>query len=130
MVGCNMPILKNPRHERFAQLRASGKSGSDAYRTIMGRDVKNADVHAAQLTSQPGVRERIEELKAESSAKCSLSREAYIKSLVEMYDAKPSEASMDNPRLRCVDYARRKTCRSPAEGGKVEFERQLEHKLA
>jgi hypothetical protein len=53
-----MPILKNPRHERFAQLRASGKSGSDAYRTIMGRDAKNADVHAAQLTSQPGVRER------------------------------------------------------------------------
>jgi hypothetical protein len=102
MVGCNMPILKNPRHERFAQLRVSGKSGSDAYRTIMGRDVKNADVHAAQLTSQPGVRERIEELKAEASAKCSLSREAYVKSLVEMYDAKPSEASMDNPRCDVV----------------------------
>ena len=97
-----MPILKNPRHERFAQLRASGKSGSDAYRTIMGRDVKNADVHAAQLTSQPRVRERIDELKAEASAKCSLSREGYIKSLVEMYDAKPGEASMDNPRCDVV----------------------------
>ena len=97
-----MPILKNPRHERFAQLRASGKSGSDAYRTIIGREVKNADVHAAQLTSQPTVRERIEELKAESSAKCSLTREAYIKSLVEMYEAKPSDASMDNPRCDVV----------------------------
>jgi hypothetical protein len=49
-----------------------------------------------------GVRERIEELKAEASAKCSLSREAYIKSLVEMYEAKPSEASMDNSRCDVV----------------------------
>ena len=47
---------------------------------------------------RPGVRERIEELKAESSARCSLSREAYIRSLVEMYEAKPCDASMDNPR--------------------------------
>jgi hypothetical protein len=97
-----MPILKNPRHERFAQLRASGNSGSDAYRTIMGRDVKNADVHAAQLTSQPGVRERIGELKTEAADKSSLFREAYIKSLVEMYEARPSEASMDNPRCDVV----------------------------
>ena len=49
-----------------------------------------------------GVRERIEELKAEAADKCSLSREAYIKSLVEMYEAKPSEASMDNPRCDVV----------------------------
>jgi hypothetical protein len=97
-----MPTLKNSRHERFAQLRASGKSGSEAYRIIIGKDARNADVHADQLASQPGVRERIEELKAESSAKCSLSREAYIKSLVEMYHAKPSEASMDNPRCDIV----------------------------
>jgi len=26
-----MPVLKNPRHERFAQLLASGKSGTAAY---------------------------------------------------------------------------------------------------
>ena len=50
----------------------------------------------------PGVRGRIEELKREAADKCSLSREAYIKSLVEMYDAKPLEASMDNPRCDVV----------------------------
>ena len=79
--------------------------GNQAPRPIarsLGRDVKNADVHAAQLTSQPRVRERIEELKAESAAKCSLSREAYVRSLTEMYEAKPSEASMDNPRCDVV----------------------------
>jgi hypothetical protein len=94
--------LQHARHERFAQLRASGKSGSEAYRTIIGKDARNADVHADQLASRPEVRERIEELKAEASAKCSLSREAYIKSLVERYEAKPSEASMDNPRCDVV----------------------------
>jgi hypothetical protein len=26
-----MPVLKNPRHERFAQLLASGKTAKDAY---------------------------------------------------------------------------------------------------
>ena len=58
-----MPSLANPRHERFAQLRAGGTSGSEAYRTIMGPSAKNADVRAAELMNKPGVRERIEELK-------------------------------------------------------------------
>ena len=97
-----MPILENPRHERFAQLRASGKTGSDSYRAIAGKDARYADVRADQLMKMSGVRERIEELKAEAADKCSLSREAYIKSLVEMYEAKPSEASMDNPRCDVV----------------------------
>jgi hypothetical protein len=74
-----MPILENPRHERFAQLRASGKTGSDSYRAIAGKDARYADVRADQLMKMPGVRERIEELKAEASAKCSLSREAYMR---------------------------------------------------
>jgi hypothetical protein len=31
-IGCDaMPMLKNPRHERFAQLLASGKNATDAY---------------------------------------------------------------------------------------------------
>jgi hypothetical protein len=54
--------------------------------------------------NKPGVRERIEELEAEAAAKCSLSREASIQSLVEMYLAKPSEASMDNPRCDVVVF--------------------------
>ena len=83
-------------------LRASGKTGSDSYRAIAGKDARYADVRADQLMKMPGVRERIEELKTEAGEKCSLSREAYIKSLVEMYEAKPSEASMDNPRCDVV----------------------------
>ena len=47
---------------------------------------------------KPTIAERIAELKAKAADKCSLSRESYIRSLVDMYEAKPGEASMDNPR--------------------------------
>ena len=64
----------------------------------------------------------------EAADKCSLSREAYIKSLVEMYEVKPSEASMDNPRCDVVVMrpeaggwgvggAQRGTCMSPLRVG-------------
>jgi hypothetical protein len=93
-----MASLKNVRHEKFAQCVASGLSGADAYRQAAEYSGKQADGNAANWMKRPGVRERIEELKAESSARCSLSREAYIRSLVEIYEAKPSDSSMDNPR--------------------------------
>jgi hypothetical protein len=92
-----MPNLKNPKHERFAQLRASGKSGSEAYRAIMGKGARNADVHADEWTRMLGVRERIEELQAETARKCSLTREQFLESLVAMYQGKPGEATLDNP---------------------------------
>jgi len=38
-----MPILKNSRHERFAQLCASGKKGSAAYREVVNAKAKNPD---------------------------------------------------------------------------------------
>ena len=93
-----MASLKNVRHEKFAQCVASGLSGADAYRQAAEYSGKQADGNAANWMKRPGVRERVEELKAESSARCALSREAYIRSLVEMYEAKPGDASVDNPR--------------------------------
>ena len=93
-----MASLKNVRHEKFAQCVASGSSGADAYRQAAEYSGKQADGNAANWMKRPGVRQRIEELKAESAARCSLSREAHIRSLVEMYEAKPGDASMDNPR--------------------------------
>ena len=97
-------FLKNVRHEKFAQCVASGLSGADAYRQAAEYSGKQADGNAANWMKRPGVRERIEELKAESSARCSLSREAYIRSLVEMYEAKPGDASMDNPRCDVLKH--------------------------
>lgn len=91
-----MPMLKNSRHERFAQLCASGKKGSAAYREVVNAKAKNPDVNADQLLNQPGVRERIEELKAASAQRCSMTREQFLESLVAMYRGKPGQATLDN----------------------------------
>jgi hypothetical protein len=111
---CNRNIKRHQRSFSFkATTRVSAesistesstraKTGSDSYRAIAGKDARYADVRADQLMKTPGVRERIEELKTEAADKCSLSREAYIRSLVEMYEVKPSDASMDNPRCDVV----------------------------
>jgi len=78
----------------------AGNQAPEAYRTIIGKDAKdacNADVHADQLTSRPGVRERIEELKAASAQRCSMTREQFLESLVAMYQGQPGKAALDNP---------------------------------
>jgi hypothetical protein len=98
-----VPVLANGRYERFAQIVANGKrTPTGAYREIAGEKAKDADANACRWMRKPGVRERIEELKADAAERCSLSREKYVQSLVEMYKAKPSDASMDNPRCDVV----------------------------
>jgi len=61
-----MPILRNPRHERFAQLRAGGARPSDAYRSL-GYSKEGAAQSAAKLSKRADVRERIDEILAESA---------------------------------------------------------------
>ena len=94
-----MPVLANARYERFAQIVANGKlTPTAAYRETLGADARDPDVNSCRWMKKPPIAERIAELKANAADKCSLSREAYIRSLEEMYDAKPCDASLDNPR--------------------------------
>ena len=94
-----MPVLANARYERFAQIVADGKlTPTAAYRETLGADARDPDVNSCRWMKKPPIAERIAELKAKAADKCSLSREAYIRSLEEMYDAKPCDASLDNPR--------------------------------
>ena len=78
-----MPALGNPRHELFAQAVASGKSASEAYRQS-GATGKNADVHAARLIVNDGIRKRVAELKAAQSQKSELSRDQLRQFLTEV----------------------------------------------
>ncbi len=56
-----MPILKNARHERFAQELATGKSLLEAHRLAgYGGD----DGNATRLSQRPEVAERVRELQA------------------------------------------------------------------
>lgn len=61
-----MPILSNPRWERFAQEVAKGISGAEAYRSAgYSANANAAAVAATRLLKDPNVRARVNELLAE-----------------------------------------------------------------
>lgn len=59
-----MPVLKNARHEKFAQNVAKGKSATEAYKLAYGSKVKSANANGARLIAKDSVAKRIEELKS------------------------------------------------------------------
>ena len=73
-----MPILKNQRHEVFAQNIAKGLSGVEAFKRVTPATPRDCDVKAAQMRRQPGVAARIEELMAQNSKASELSREELL----------------------------------------------------
>ena len=65
-----MPVLRNPRHEKFSQLIASGIKPTEAY-TSLGYSKAEAAQSANNLLKRTDVRERVNEihsLAAQSSA--------------------------------------------------------------
>ena len=56
-----MPVLRNPRHELFAQARSQGYKVSEAYR-IAGGKSPNTKRQGDQLAARPDVKARISEL--------------------------------------------------------------------
>lgn len=61
-----MTALENPRHERFAQLVASGVTGSAAYRQVRGKDMPGAGAMAHKWMKK--VKGRVKELKDAAEA--------------------------------------------------------------
>jgi hypothetical protein len=101
-----MAVLKNSRHEKFAQAVASGLSGSQAYRQVVGVAAgKNADVMADQLMNQHGVRERIAELKEANSRKATLSREQIIEFLCKAVTASAANVEADSSLVQSAEFA-------------------------
>jgi hypothetical protein len=75
-----MPVLKNPRHERFAQLVASGISANAAFTQVGYKSPQNSP----RLRNDELVAKRIEELQARNERKAeaaALSRDELIKIL-------------------------------------------------
>ena len=73
-----MPLLKNPRHERFCQLVVGGMPGTRAYRKVAGARAgkpENDDVHSHEWSRRPDVKARIQELMAENAKRAQMSRE-------------------------------------------------------
>ena len=81
-----MPILRNPRHEQFAQLVVSGKTPSAAY-VYAGFSKAGASASATRLLKSANVRARVEELQATVSqaaiTRASVDRQYVVAALKE-----------------------------------------------
>jgi phage terminase small subunit len=59
-IGCDaMPILKNARHERLAQLLASGKNATDAYELA---GYKRNGGNGPAMARTPEIKDRVTEI--------------------------------------------------------------------
>jgi hypothetical protein len=79
-----VPVLKNQRHEVFAQGIAKGLTASDAFRVVTPGNPKNVDIKACQMRRRAGVDQRILELRLENAKKATLSREQALKWLTQV----------------------------------------------
>ena len=81
-----MPVLKNPRHERFAQLVASGMACAAAFKEVGLKGPQNAP----RLSANELVAKRIEELQSRNERKAeraAMTRDELVKILTDIVHA-------------------------------------------
>src|SRR4030088_2419064 len=70
-----MPVLKNPRHERIAQLLASGKTATEAHQLAgFKRDRGNA----SRLATDPEIQDRVHQITAVGAERAAVTVESLI----------------------------------------------------
>lgn len=75
-----MPVLKNPRHEKFAQARFLGKSADDAYEHAGFKPNRG---NAARLNANEGVRARVYELQSKTAKRAIVTVDSLTEELEE-----------------------------------------------
>jgi hypothetical protein len=80
-----VPVLKNVKHEKFAQLCATGLSRAEAYRRVAGvRAGKNSDANSDDWLNARGVRKRIQELQERNAERSEITREEALQWLADL----------------------------------------------
>jgi Terminase small subunit len=96
-----MPLLKNPRHERFCQLVAGGMPGTRAYRKVAGARAgkpENDDVHSHEWSRRPDVKARIQELMAGNAQRAQMTREELLAFYADVIRT-PADSVPSNSRI-------------------------------
>lgn len=83
-----MPVLKNARHEAFAQGLAAGKTQDDAYSEAGFKPSRSA---ASRLSTNVNVKRRVAEIKARIAEKAEWSAADRLSSLKAIHDAALTE---------------------------------------
>lgn len=76
-----MPVLKNPKHERFAQELAKGKSQIEAHETA---GYKPDDGNAASLANRPEVQARVQEITGRGALRAEVTVASILSELDEV----------------------------------------------
>ncbi|WP_024337992.1 terminase small subunit [Bradyrhizobium japonicum] len=76
-----MPILNNPRHERFAQALAAGKPASDAY---VEAGYKENRHNAAALAREEHISTRVHEILAKGAERAEITVENVLRELAKL----------------------------------------------
>jgi phage terminase small subunit len=85
-----MPVLRNPRWERFAQELAKGKTADEAY-VLAGYQENRCN--ASRLKANENILDRVQELLGQSAKRAIISVESVTESLMRI--AKQAEAIRD-----------------------------------
>lgn len=86
-----MPVLSNPKHERFAQELAKGKSQAEAYETA---GYKPSEQHASRLASNGKVSKRVAEIMERGALRAEVTVASITESLLRI--AQKAEATEEN----------------------------------
>ena len=87
-----MPILPNPRHEKFAQALAKGKTADEAYQEAGYKPNRG---NAATLKANQSISDRVAELQAGAAAKAEWTAADRLAALKRISDA----AEAEDPRV-------------------------------
>ena len=124
-----MPVLQNPRHESFAQLRAKGALLNDAYEDAGFTPDK---ANASRMAHRREVADRIAELRGETAELAAANCQAVIAALMQMAKASQANetpAAVKERRLTLLDAWRLSTLfareRADERGGPLPWRKQV-----
>jgi len=87
-----MDLLKNPKHERFAQLVARGDVSATVAYIKCGYSKSGAKESASRLLTNANLKARIAELQKSGAEKLALSREEFQADLLKRFRELPPES--------------------------------------
>lgn len=126
-----MPVLKNARHEKFAQALASGKTATEAMEAAGLSDPRNS----TRLTKNDEIAARVEEIKSRASEKAEWSAADRLLSLKAIHDASANDdrrtaiAAIEEANKMQGSYAPSRQEHTGRGGGPIEYANLSEEEI-
>jgi phage terminase small subunit len=127
-----MPVLKNARHEKFAQALAKGKTADEAY---VDAGYKPDRGHASRLAANGNIQARLEEIKSRVADKAEWTAADRLRDLKTIFDASLEKdarvaiAAIAEANKMQGSYAPQKRELTGANGGPIEYANLTEEEI-